>query len=49
MNRLVADIKAGEIGAVLAPDISRIARAFPLSTQWRKLLNEHGVANDANR
>jgi hypothetical protein len=44
MNRLVADIKAGEIGEVLALDISRIARTFPLSTEWRKLLNEHGVA-----
>ena len=44
MNSLMADIRAGEIGTVLAMDISRIARTYPLAMEWRKLLYEHGVA-----
>jgi DNA invertase Pin-like site-specific DNA recombinase len=43
MAALMADIKAGEIGAVLATDISRIARAYPLATEWHKLIRAHGT------
>ncbi|MDR1571406.1 MAG: recombinase family protein, partial [Clostridiales Family XIII bacterium] len=43
MTALTADIKAGEIGAVIVTDISRIARTFPLVSAWRELLCEHGV------
>jgi hypothetical protein len=40
---LTAEIKAGEIGAVLVTDISQIARTFQLISEWRKLLREHGL------
>jgi hypothetical protein len=43
MAALTADIKAGEIGAVLITNRSRIARTFPLVSEWRELLCEHGV------
>jgi hypothetical protein len=43
MNRLTADVKAGEIGAVLAADVSRIARTLTLVSEWRDLLREYGV------
>ncbi|MDR1558448.1 MAG: recombinase family protein [Clostridiales bacterium] len=43
MNELTADIKTGEIGAVLVADISRIARTLPLVSEWRELLFEHDV------
>ncbi|MDR2088643.1 MAG: recombinase family protein [Clostridiales Family XIII bacterium] len=44
LNQLVEDIKAGEIGAVLVTDVSRIARTLPLVSEWRNLLREYGVA-----
>jgi site-specific DNA recombinase len=44
LNKLTADIKAGEIGAVLVVNVSRIARSFPLYSEWRKLIAEHGTA-----
>jgi hypothetical protein len=44
MNKLTADIKAGEIGAVLAVDAARIARTLTLMSEWRDLLDRHGVA-----
>jgi hypothetical protein len=43
MAALTTDIKAGEIGAVLVTDVSRIARTFPLVTELRGLLDKHGV------
>jgi DNA invertase Pin-like site-specific DNA recombinase len=43
LNRLTAAIKAGEIGAVLVTNISRIARNFPLYTEWSAILGKFGV------
>jgi DNA invertase Pin-like site-specific DNA recombinase len=43
MNRLMADIKAGKIGAVLAVNLSRIARTIPMMLEWRRLTRENGV------
>jgi hypothetical protein len=43
LNRLTADIEAGEIGAVLVADTSRIARNFTLVSEWMKILNRCGV------
>jgi site-specific DNA recombinase len=43
MNRLVAEIKAGEIGTVITADVSRIARTYPLAMEWRELTRKHGV------
>jgi hypothetical protein len=44
MNKLMEGIKAGEVGAVLAADISRIARTFPLVSEWHELLRKCVVA-----
>jgi hypothetical protein len=44
MNELTADIRAGKIGAVLAVNLSRIARTFSLMSEWRELTREHGIA-----
>jgi hypothetical protein len=43
LNRLTADIEAGEIGVVLITDTSRIARYFTLVSEWQKILNRCGV------
>ncbi|MDR3348666.1 MAG: recombinase family protein [Acidaminococcales bacterium] len=43
LNRLTADIKSGEIGAVLVTNMSRIARMLTLVSEWRDLLWEYGV------
>jgi hypothetical protein len=43
LNRLTAAVKAGEIGAVLVTNISRIARNFPLYAEWSAILGEHGT------
>jgi hypothetical protein len=43
MNALTADIKAGRIGAVLAVNLSRIARAHTLILEWHRLTREHGI------
>ena len=43
LNRLTADIKAGEIGAVLVTSTSRIARNFALVSEWLKILRKHNV------
>jgi DNA invertase Pin-like site-specific DNA recombinase len=43
MAALMADINAGEIGAVLATDISRIARTRELAMEWHKLIRAHGT------
>jgi hypothetical protein len=43
LNRLTAAIKAGEIGAVLVTNISRIARNFPLYAEWSAILGKHGT------
>jgi hypothetical protein len=44
MNALTADIKAGKIGAVLAVNLSRIARALVPMLEWHRLTREHGIA-----
>jgi hypothetical protein len=43
LNRLTADIEAGEISAVLVADTSRIARNFMLVSEWMKILNRCGA------
>jgi hypothetical protein len=43
MHGLAADIKAGEIGAVLAANTSMIARTMPMMSEWRGPAREHGV------
>jgi DNA invertase Pin-like site-specific DNA recombinase len=43
LNELTSRIKAGEIGAVLVTNISRIARNFPLYAEWSAIPDEHGT------
>jgi hypothetical protein len=43
MNALTAEIEAGNVGAVLASDMARIARNFALMSEWRELLRAYGV------
>jgi hypothetical protein len=43
LNELTSRIKAGEIGAVLVTNISRIARNFTLYAEWSAILDEHGA------
>jgi hypothetical protein len=43
MNALTADIEAGSIGTVIAPDLARVARNFTLMSEWRELLRVYGV------
>jgi hypothetical protein len=43
LNELTADTEAGEIGAVLVADISRISLNLTLVSEWQKILDKHGV------
>jgi DNA invertase Pin-like site-specific DNA recombinase len=43
MNALTADITAGNVGAVIASALARIARNFALLSEWRELLRAYGV------
>jgi hypothetical protein len=43
LNELTSRIKAGEIGAVLVTDISRIARNFTLYAEWSAILEKRGA------
>jgi hypothetical protein len=44
LNELTAAVKAGEIGAVLVVNLSRIARNFMLVSEWRSLADGCGTA-----
>jgi hypothetical protein len=43
MNALTAEIEAGNIGAVITQDTTRVARSFALVSEWRELLRSRGV------
>ena len=43
MNRLMADIRNGKIGTVIAKDFIRIARDLLLLGEWLDFVQKHGV------
>jgi DNA invertase Pin-like site-specific DNA recombinase len=43
LSELIADIKAGTIGAVNTQDTARIARNFALVSEWHELLHKNDV------
>ena len=44
MNRLLSDVRGGEIKTVIAKDIVRIARDFLLTTKFLDEMRKYGVA-----
>jgi len=43
MNRLLSDIRGGEIKTIIAKDISRLARDFILTTKFLDEMRKYGV------
>jgi hypothetical protein len=43
MSALTEDVTAGNVGAVIASDMARIARSFTLMSEWREPLRAYGV------